>query len=187
MPTTYLHVLEETVKTRRIAKTSATFKERLDAVIVPVTHVGKAFNLSPTLHRFYVNSENYVKQKKWLGTRYSAGEMVNKRSTVKAILDKVQVCRGETKSSIVIESYVDARMDLLRELLKLNDSNDRDSAIIEASNLHRATQNGGYVWVHESEMERLKGKLTPCAKISLSIRNVRGLREFGRVNLHKSP
>ncbi|ETM37175.1 hypothetical protein F441_16727, partial [Phytophthora nicotianae CJ01A1] len=39
MPTTYLHVLEETVKTRRIAKTSATFNERLDAVIVPVTHV----------------------------------------------------------------------------------------------------------------------------------------------------
>ncbi|ETO65819.1 hypothetical protein F444_16909 [Phytophthora nicotianae P1976] len=77
-------------------------------------------------------------------------------------------------------------MDLLRELLKLNDSNDRDSAIIEASNLHRATQNGRYVWVHESEMERLEGKLTPCAKISLSIRNVRGLREFGRVNLHKN-
>ncbi|KAG3110840.1 hypothetical protein PI124_g11372 [Phytophthora idaei] len=111
--------------------------------------------------------------------------MVKDTSTAKDILDRAHLLPGENKSSKDMAMPLEARMDFLRELLMLYDPNFKDSAVSEASNLRRATRDGHYVWVHESERRKLDGYLTPCADISLGVSDVEKFRKSGRTNLRK--
>ncbi|KAG3022422.1 hypothetical protein PC110_g17732 [Phytophthora cactorum] len=111
--------------------------------------------------------------------------MVKDTSTAKDILDRAHLLPGENKSSKDMAMPLEARMDFLRELLMLYDPNFKDSAVSEASNLRRATRDGHYVWVHESERRKLDGYLTPCADISLGVSDVEKFHKSGRTNLRK--
>ncbi|ETN01491.1 hypothetical protein PPTG_17221 [Phytophthora nicotianae INRA-310] len=83
--------------------------------------------------------------------------------TVNSILAKAGLSPGKARSATEFDMPISSRAALLRDILKLHDSNFDHLKVSELSNLRSAAHNetGRFVWVHERELEEMKDHLTP--------------------------
>lgn len=92
----------------------------------------------------------------------ASGTAVDHAEAVNSILAKAGLSLEGKKSATELEIPVQAKMNFLRELLQLHDSAFDDSKIGELSNLCCAAfKEEGIIWVHERELEEMKGHLSP--------------------------
>ncbi|KAG7386038.1 hypothetical protein PHYPSEUDO_000706 [Phytophthora pseudosyringae] len=113
-------------------------------------------------------------------------DLVDGVSTVKSVLDRAHLDPSEAKASKDMAISPGARMGFLKKLLELHDPSFDESSVSDTADLRCATTNdGSYVWVHKSEMQKLHGYIMPCADISIDISYLEGFRTAGHTNLRR--
>ncbi|KAG7380133.1 hypothetical protein PHYBOEH_011576 [Phytophthora boehmeriae] len=128
--------------------------------------------------------------------RSALGPVLDRDQAVISFLETAGLNQGEVKSATEFGT-LKSRMAFLLELLKLHDPPIAESKVDEVANLCCAIdEKGCYVWVHQCELEEMKGKLTryepPIGPSTTSSPNstsiticVTGLRQMGYTKSRK--